>query len=93
MIFGMDLSGCSVTKDDVSEVEYTHFCHLRQTVNKILYCHNFTHACHIFPLSNMFLHETNTFYCVILLTFLLKIVNVQRCPVLGQKCSLGGWSF
>ena len=49
---------------------------LGELSNSTSYCHNFTYASHIFLLNNMFLHETNTFYFVVLLTFLLKIVNV-----------------
>jgi hypothetical protein len=46
-------------KVDVSEVE----CELSNST--ISWC-NFTYACHIFHLNNMFLQETNTFYCVTL---------------------------
>jgi len=46
-----------------------------------------------FPLITCF-PETNTFYCVTLLTFQFKIVNVQRCPLLILRCPCVGqlWS-
>jgi hypothetical protein len=46
-----------------------------------LYCRNVTYSCHAFPLNNTFGCEISAFYCVILLHFLLKILNVQRCPL------------
>jgi len=41
----------------------------------------------------MYLHVANAFYWLILVSFLLKIVIVERCPLLVQRCTLGGAVF
>jgi hypothetical protein len=52
-----------------------------------LILHKYT--CHVFPLNYVY----NAVYCVLLLTFMLKIVNMQICPLLVQMCRKFGETF
>ena len=61
---------------------------------RVLYTGEVVHVLiYVFAHINMFLHGTNTYYCVILPTFLLKTVYLHRCSLLVQKCLLGGAAF
>ena len=70
------------------------FLPLEVKCQTVLYTVEVVHVLvYVFVSNNMFLHGTDTYYCVILLTFLLKTVYLHRCSLLVQRCLMGGADF